>query len=111
MKIVWHWLILSLAIYATSIVMHGQITIDPPYIVLIVGACLMFVNLIIKPVIAILTLPINIVTLGILGIIFNGGFFWLMTDVVHGFRIESFQAAVIGACIVSVINWILEKIF
>ncbi len=111
MKIIWHWLILSIAIFATTYVLPNTITIHPTYIVLVVGACLMFVNFVIKPVISLLTLPINILTLGVFGVILNGAFFWLLTDVVPGFHIVSFMGAVIGALIVSIMNWILERIF
>ncbi len=90
MKIIWHWLILSIAIFVTTLVLPNTIRVYPTYIILIVGACLMFVNFVIKPIISLLTLPINILTLGIFGIILNGAFFWLLADVIPGFHIVSF---------------------
>lgn len=111
MKIIWHWLILSIAIYVTTYLLPNTVSAHPTYIVLVVGACLMFVNFVIKPIISILTLPINILTLGLFGMILNGAFFWLLTDVIPGFKIVSFSGAVIAALIVSIVNWILEKIF
>ena len=111
MKIVWHWLILTKAIIATKYILPGALTLNPLYVVFVLSACLMFVNLIIKPVISLLTLPINILTLGIFGIILNGAILWFFTYVVPGFHIASFQSAVIVALIISVLNWILEKIF
>lgn len=110
MKIIWHWLILSAAIFATTYILPGKITFVPLYTVLVVGAVLMFVNATIKPIISLLTLPINILTLGLFSIILNGAIFWLLSDLIHGFHIADFQTAVIGALVVSVINWILEKV-
>lgn len=111
MKIIWHWLILSIAVFVTTYVLPDTISIHPSSVALVVGACLIFVNFVIKPVISILTLPINILTLGLFGVLLNGAFFWLLTDVVPGFHIVSFAGAVIVALIVSIVNWVLEKIF
>ncbi len=111
MKIIWHWLILSIAIYVTTYIMPNTVSANPSYVILVVGACLMFVNFVIKPIISLLTLPINILTLGIFGIVLNGAFFWLLADVIPGFHIVSFSGAVIAALIVSIANWILERVF
>ena len=111
MKIIWHWLTLTIAIIATKYLLPGAFTLNPLYVVFVLSACLMFVNLIIKPIINILTLPINILTLGIFGVVLNGAILWFFSYVVPGFRISSFADAVIVALIISVLNWILEKIF
>lgn len=111
MKLIWHWLILSLAIFVTTIVLPKTISANPVYIILVVGACLMFVNLVIKPIISILTLPINILTLGLFGILLNGLFFWILAQTISGFKIVSFGGAVIAALIVSIMNWFLERVF
>lgn len=110
MKIILHWIILSVAVFATSKVISG-ITIDPLWVVLIVGACLALFNMIIKPIINILTLPINIVTLGLFSLVINGAIFWYLGTLVKGFEVTTFTAAFIGALFVSIINWILNKVF
>lgn len=111
MKIVWHWLVLTLAIVATKYLLPGRMILDPMYVVFVLSACLMFVNLTIKPIIGLLTLPINILTLGLFGVILNGAILWFFTYVVPGFHITSFRNAIIVAFIIWIINWILEKVF
>lgn len=111
MKIIWHWLVLTIVIIATKYILPGFITISPLYVVFVVSAVLMFVNFAIKPIISLLTLPINILTLGIFGIILNGAILYLIASVVPGFHVASFKDAVIAALVVSILNWILEKIF
>ncbi len=111
MTIIWHWLILSLALFATKYIMPHAITFDPIYVVLVVGACLYFVNATIRPLIGFLTIAANILTLGIFSIVLNGLILWGLTYVITGFDIISFKSAMIGALIVAVLNWILEMIF
>ncbi len=111
MTIIWHWLILSFALFATKYIMPHAITFSPIYVVLVVGACLYFINATIRPIIGFLTLAANILTLGIFSIVLNGLLLWGLTYVVSGFHIINFQSAMIAALIVSFLNWILEMIF
>ena len=110
MKIILHWIIISVAVWATTKIISG-ISVDPVWVALIVGACLTLFNMFIRPIINILTLPINIVTLGLFSLVVNGALFWYLGTLVKGFTVSSFTAAFIGAIVVSVINWILIKVF
>lgn len=110
MKIIIHWILLSIAVFATSKIISG-ITIDPLYIVLVVGACLTLFSMFIKPIINILTLPINLITLGLFSLVINGAVFWYLGTLVKGFSVATFYAAFVGALLVAIINWILNKVF
>ncbi len=110
MQIVWHWLILTIAIIATKYMLPALFVLSPLYVAFVLAACLIFVNLTIKPIISLLTLPINILTLGIFGIVLNGAILWFFTYVVPGFHIATFKNAIIVALIISVLNWVLGKV-
>lgn len=109
MRIVLQWLILTVAVFATPYVVDG-IHVSSVLTALIVAAILGFINMLIKPIIKILTLPINILTLGLFSLVLNGLFFWFVAGLVSGFEIDTFTAAIVGALIVSVINWLGSKI-
>ncbi len=109
MKILIHWLILSLAVLAVPYFVTG-IHIGGIGVAIIVGAVLGFINLVIKPVISLLTLPLNVITLGLFSLIVNAILFYFVGRVVEGFSIDSFTAAFWGALIVSVINWFANKV-
>lgn len=109
MRIILHWVLLSISVFITSKIIP-DIIIDPLWVVFIVGACLTLFNMFIKPVIKILTLPINVITLGLFSLVVNGIVFWYMGMFIDGFDV-SFQSALIGALIISIINWLLKKIF
>jgi putative membrane protein len=108
MKVILHWIILTLAVIASQYVVPG-IHVDTFLTALVVAAILAFINTIIKPVIGILTLPINILTLGIFSLILNALFFWGVAYVVSGFTVANFAAAFWGSLIVSIINWIAGR--
>ena len=111
MKIIWHWLILCVALFALKYIMPHAVTFSPIYVVLVVGACLYFINATIRPLLGFLTLAANILTLGLFSILLNGLLLWGLTYVIAGFQIVNFESAMIAALIVSVLNWILEMIF
>jgi len=110
MKIILHWIILSCAVWLTTQIVSG-VTVDPIWVALIIGACLTLFNMFLKPIINILTLPLNIVTLGFFSLVVNGALFWYLGTIVNGFSVTTFTAAFIGALLVSVINWLLTKVF
>jgi len=66
------------------------------------------VNAVIRPVVLILTLPINLLTLGLFTLVINAAMLKLVADLVPGLIIESFHAAFLGALLISLISWLLN---
>lgn len=107
------WFITALAVFAlphfvTGISIAGQ-NGDAILTAVVVAACLVFLHMVVKPVISLLTLPLNVITLGLFSIILNGVFFWFVAQIISGFSVASFTAAIIGALIVAVLNWIVGR--
>ncbi len=100
------WFITTLAIFALPYFVTG-ITVNSIVTALMVSACLVFLNMVVKPIVTILTLPINILTLGLFSVVINGIFFWFVAQIITGFTVGSFTAAVIGAFVISIVNWII----
>jgi putative membrane protein len=112
MKIILRWIVLSVAVLITTkLSFVSGISVEPIWTVLIVGACLTLFNMFIKPIIKILTLPINLLTLGLFSLVINGAVFWFLGSFVDGFSVETFYAGFIGALVVSILNWLLSKVF
>lgn len=112
MKIILHWVALSIAVFITTqITLIKGLNVSPIWIVLIVGACLTLINMFIKPIIKILTLPINILTLGLFSLVINGLIFWYLgSGIIKGFFVDGFAPAFWGALVISILNWIITKI-
>jgi putative membrane protein len=109
MRIILHWISLSVAVWATTQIVSG-VTVSPVWVALIVGACLTLFNMFLKPVINVLTLPINVVTLGLFSLVVNGLLFWYLGTIIKGFSVTTFTAAFIGALLVSILNWLVAKV-
>ncbi|MCC6199126.1 phage holin family protein [Candidatus Nomurabacteria bacterium] len=103
------WLITTLALVALPYLVTG-ISVGSITTALIVGACLVFIYLIIKPIVSILTLPINIITLGLFSLALNAVFFWLVSRVVDGFAVRTISAAIIGSLVISLVNWLTGRL-
>ena len=110
MRIIAHWIILSVAVWATSRFIGG-ITVSPIWVCLIVGACLTLFNMFLKPIINMLTLPLNFFTLGFFSLLINGFVFWYLSTIIRGFSVANFWAAFVGAFVVSILNWFIYKVF
>ena len=110
MKIVWHWLFLSAVVYALSYFLPGQIVFDQFYVVIVIGACLMFIRMVIDPVLNLLSIPMNLFTLGIFSVVINAGIFYSLSYIIAGFHVSDFKTAFIGSVVVSVGDWFLGKI-
>ena len=66
------------------------------------------VNAVIRPVVLLLTLPINILTLGLFTLVINALMLKIVADLVPGFTIETFRAAFWGALVISLVSWLLN---
>ena len=75
---------------------------------LVVAVVLGFFNTILKPILVILTLPINILTLGLFTLVINAGIIMLTSNLVDGFSVASFWWALIFSLILSLVNTILN---
>jgi uncharacterized membrane protein YvlD (DUF360 family) len=64
----------------------------------------------IRPVLIVLTLPINVLTLGFFTLVINGLLFWFVASFVRGFYVAGFWSAVGGAIIYSVLSWALSSL-
>lgn len=75
---------------------------------LVAALVLAFVNALIKPILILLTLPINLMTLGLFILVINGLMFWLVSAVVKGFYISGFWPAFFAALVFSIFSLVLN---
>ena len=104
-KIILKWIILAAAVVLAAHVVPG-IAVVSWTTALIVGLVLGFINTFIKPILAVLSIPINILTLGLFGLVLNALLFWIAAYLVPGFTIATFVAALLGSILVSVVMWL-----
>lgn len=102
------WFVSALALLLAAYLVPG-IEIAGFYSALVVALILGLINAIIRPVLIILTLPITLLTLGLFTLIINALLFWFVSLFVRGFTVHGFTAAFMGALVISVVSWIMNR--
>lgn len=108
MYIVSRVLLGALALLITAYLVTG-VTIDGVYTALIAAVILGLLNVLVRPVLFVLTLPITIVTLGLFHFVINALLFMFAASFIEGFSVSGFWVALLGSIIVSVINTVGSK--
>lgn len=67
-------------------------------------------NVLVRPILVILSLPATVLTLGLFLFIINGLVFWMASGLVEGWQVEGFWAAVFGALIYSFLGVCIESL-
>jgi len=101
------WLINSLAIFIVAHIVKG-IEVSSTPIVLVIALVLGIINAFLRPLIILITLPINILTLGLFTLFINGALFYLVSTIVKGFVITGFGPAFWGYILFSIISFLLS---
>ena len=109
MKLLAGWLLNALALLAVAYFVPG-IHIAGIGIALVAAVVIGLVNILIKPILVILTLPVTILTLGLFILVINGALFWGVGHFLQGFNVATFQAGIIGALAYSLLSWLLTTL-
>ena len=109
MRLLLLWILNALALLAVTYVLPSiQITSFGAALLAALGLGL--INTLVRPVLAILTLPITVITLGIFYLVLNGLLFWLASALIPGFEVHGFASAIVGAILYGVIAWALSAL-
>ncbi|KKR31829.1 MAG: hypothetical protein UT64_C0049G0003 [Candidatus Falkowbacteria bacterium GW2011_GWF2_39_8] len=103
------WLILTASILGASYLIPG-VEVSGLWPALILAIVIGIINLIIRPILIIITLPINILTLGLFTFVINALLILLASSIVKGFEVGGFFNALLFSIIVSFFNFILSKL-
>ncbi|ROH85810.1 phage holin family protein [Pseudomethylobacillus aquaticus] len=109
MKLLVVWLLNALALLAVAYLMPS-IQVAGFTGALIAAAVIGLVNMLIRPLLVILTLPVTVLTLGLFIFVINGVLFLVVGNLLQGFEVASLMAGIIGAVLYSVISWILTAV-
>lgn len=103
MKLVVHLIISTLAVMIAAYIIPG-VVVSGWFAAFVVAIVLGILNLTVKPVLLVLTLPINILTLGLFTLVINTLLIFLAGAIVPGFNPGSFLAALLFGIVLSLIN-------
>ncbi len=100
----------SVAVFVVAWLMDS-ITLDPWYVSVVVAVVLGLINALIRPFVALVTLPINVYTLGLFSLVINAVMVLLCDCLVPGFETGGFFSAMIFSVILAVVTWGINVVF
>ena len=109
MRLLLKWLLSAAALLFVAYVYSGvQVSSFPSALIaaLVIG----LMNVVVRPVLIILTLPVTIVTLGLFLFVINALMFWAASGVLSGFHVNGFWAALIGSLIYSALGVVIDAV-
>ncbi|MCL2202816.1 MAG: phage holin family protein [Defluviitaleaceae bacterium] len=101
------WIIGAVCLYILTLIFPG-FHIEGVVTALVAAAVLGLVNLVVKPLLHLISLPITILTLGLFSLVINGFSLYLASWIVPGFEISNFFTAFFAALVLSVLNALLR---
>ena len=108
MRLLIKWLLSALALLAVAYLYTGvQVTTYTS--ALLAAAVIGLLNMFVRPVLVVLTLPVTIVTLGLFLFVINALLFWAASGLLSGFHVNSFFAALLGSLIYSLLGVLIES--
>jgi putative membrane protein len=108
MGLLLRWLILTSGIIIASYLLEG-IHVSGFFSAFLAAALLGIMNALFRPILILLTLPINILSLGLFTFVINALMLMLVSGVISGFEVHGFWTALLGSLIISIISWLLNS--
>jgi putative membrane protein len=108
MGIIINWLVVTIAILLAAHFIPG-IKVASVEAALIGAAILGILNVLVKPLLILLTLPITILTLGLFLFVVNALVFLFAGSIISGFHVQSFWPALLGSLVVSAVTYIANS--
>ena len=99
----------AIAFYVVSYLVPG-VTISGWQALLAISVVWGVLSILVKPILIILTLPINILTLGLFTFVINALLIMLMSNLVRGFQVEGFGTALMAAVVLVLVNLVLNRL-
>lgn len=109
MQILLKILLNGMAVFIAAYVLPG-VAVDTFLTALIVGIVLGVINAFLRPLLFLLTLPINVLTLGLFTFVINGFLVLLTAALVAGFSVENFLWAIAFSLVITLVSWFLSSL-
>ena len=107
-KLLVKWLLSAAALLFVAFIYSG-VEVKSFSAALIAAFVIGLLNAVVRPILVIFTLPVTVVTLGLFLFVINALMFWAAAEVLTGFHVRGFVAALIGSVIYSLLGMVIES--
>ncbi|MGB5419773.1 phage holin family protein [Algibacter sp.] len=108
MNLILRLLLNAVAVFALAHILNG-VQVDNYITAIIVALVLSILNLLVKPLLVILTLPVTIITLGLFLLVINGCIILLADKFIDGFSVSSIWWAILFSILLSILQSLLQS--
>ncbi|MCA1646904.1 MAG: phage holin family protein [Chloroflexi bacterium] len=99
------------AVLLASRISQGGIEVTSTVAAIAFALVLGILNAFLRPILLLLTLPLNLLTLGLFTLVVNAIVFWIASGIDVGVAVHDFGAAFLGALVVSVVSFVASRLF
>ena len=99
----------AVAVFVLAHILNG-VSVDSYITAIIVALVLAVLNLLVKPILVLLTLPATILTLGLFLFVINGLIILLADKFIDGFAVSSIWTAILFSVLLSILQWFLQSL-
>ena len=108
LKLLLKWLLSAAALLGVAYV-YGGVSVASFGTAMFAAAIIGLLNMLVRPILVILTIPVTVITLGLFLFVINALMFWAAAGVLGGFHVSGFGAALLGSLIYSVLGILIES--
>ena len=108
MKLITQWLLSAAALLAVAYLYTG-VEVRSFSAALVAALVIGLFNMVLRPILVVLTLPVTVVTLGLFLFIINALMFWAAASLLDGFYVRGFGAALLGSLIYSALGIVIDS--
>lgn len=109
MKLILKWVLSAAALLAVAYLYSG-VAVNNFTAALIAAAVIGLLNMVVRPVLVVLTLPVTLITLGLFLFVINALMFWAASGMLNGFHVAGFWAALLGSLIYSALGLLIDAL-
>ena len=109
MRLILKWLLSAAALLAVAY-LYGGVAVAGFGAAMVAALVIGLLNLVVRPVLVVLTIPITLLTLGLFLFVINALMFWAASGVLSGFHVNGFWAALIGSLIYSALGVVIDAV-
>jgi putative membrane protein len=108
MKLFLKWLLSATALLALSQIDSG-VQLTDYWTALLAAFMIGLLNLVIRPILVVLTLPVTLVSLGLFLFVINAMMFWAAAGLLDGFQVRNFSHALLGSFFYSIMGVVIDS--
>ena len=109
LKLLLKWLLSAAALLGVAYI-YGGVSVASFGTAMIAALIIGLLNMLVRPILVVLTIPITLLTLGLFLFVINALMFWSASGLIGGFHVNGFGAALLGSLIYSALGLVIDAV-